>query len=198
MKFRLGFVSNSSSSSFIIGLENIPKNAEELHKMIWGERPKTLKYYDYTLDSTIAAPIAFGQIVIQSGKITQKTIIWEITSGMFEGYPKDSYGYGKAPSDIFAKEFKEKYGYEIYKRDENNPEQVKEYDKFQKLNAKEWKAHCKAVDDAAKMLWNKNSEKFKGKKLYILKFTDNESSAECVMEHGEVFKNIPHIVINKH
>jgi len=43
MKIRAGFVSNSSSSSFIVGLPQIPKSVEEMAEMIFGDK-KTFKY----------------------------------------------------------------------------------------------------------------------------------------------------------
>ncbi len=197
MKMRTGFVSNSSSSSFLIGLNGVPKNAEELHKMLWGNNPKVLEYYDYTLDTTIAAPVAFGQIVIQTGKMLQKQIIEEIRSGWFDGYPED-IGWNKKPSDKLAKDFKVKYGNEIYKYDPNNPEQVKDYNKFQAQRNKEWKQRDKDIKAAAKKLWDKKKTKFKGKKLFRLDFSDNDSHAECVMEHGNVFSKVPNIQISHH
>lgn len=37
MKIREGFVSNSSSSSFILALDTIPKSVEQMHEMLFGE-----------------------------------------------------------------------------------------------------------------------------------------------------------------
>jgi hypothetical protein len=202
MKMRMGFVSNSSSSSFLIGLDGVPKNAEELHKMLWGNKSKTFEYFDYTLDTTIAAPVAFGQIVIQSGKMLQKQIIAEIRSGWFDGYPSET-GHGKLswdkqPSEKLAKDFKAKYNQEIWHHDPKNAEQTKDYNAFQKQRNKEWKQSDRELDAAAKKLWDKKKAKFKGKKLFRLEFSDNDSHAECVMEHGDIFKKVPHIQISHH
>ena len=38
----------------------------------------------------------------------------------------------------------------------------------------------------------------KGKFIFIVSYCDNEGEFKCVMEHGEIFKNVPHIRINQH
>jgi hypothetical protein len=43
MKIRIGFVSNSSSSSFIVAFRNKPKTVEEIKKLMFGDR-RTFPY----------------------------------------------------------------------------------------------------------------------------------------------------------
>ena len=48
MKTRNGFVSNSSSSSFIIALDKLPENAEEMHEMLFkSKEEEMLQLYDF-------------------------------------------------------------------------------------------------------------------------------------------------------
>lgn len=48
MKIRSGFVSNSSSSSFIVGFRRKPKTVEELHELLFLGKPmeETMSYYN--------------------------------------------------------------------------------------------------------------------------------------------------------
>jgi hypothetical protein len=196
MKTRLGFVSNSSSSSFVIGLKAVPKTAEELHKMLWGDEPQELQHWDYTLASPVAAAVAFGQIVIQSGKMTQKEIFEEIIHGYFEDYPHESWN--NKPSDKMDHDFRAKYNKSIYDYDEDNAEESKAYTKFDAQRKKEWKQHDRDIKTAAKKYWDKNKARFKGKKLFLLSFSDNDSQAHALMEHGNVFGKVPNIQISHH
>ena len=61
MKTRNGFVSNSSSSSFIVGFDTIPKTVEELKKLLF-KNDKILSAYDIELDTQKAADIIFDDI----------------------------------------------------------------------------------------------------------------------------------------
>lgn len=58
MKFRNGFVSNSSSSSFVIAFPRIPLNIEEVQKMIFGDDPKAGLSHPYDDDWYPASQVA--------------------------------------------------------------------------------------------------------------------------------------------
>jgi hypothetical protein len=58
MKIRSGFVSNSSSSSFIIASKLPIKTAEDLEKVLFGEK-KLVTCFDYQFDSKLVAEYLF-------------------------------------------------------------------------------------------------------------------------------------------
>ena len=47
MKTRNGFVSNSSSSSFVVGFKKIPQNIEDVHELMFPEEIKVQLYEGY-------------------------------------------------------------------------------------------------------------------------------------------------------
>ena len=78
MKIRNGFVSNSSSSSFIIPLKNIPSSVEEVQRMMFGDKSEVEYMYNWgdenvKLSAYTLAEIVFNSI-IKSCKTTEEHI----------------------------------------------------------------------------------------------------------------------------
>ena len=61
MKKRLGFVSNSSSSSFIIIFDEEPKNTGDIKRMLFGDKT-IISYYDNNITTNLASDIIFKDI----------------------------------------------------------------------------------------------------------------------------------------
>ena len=67
MKVRIGFVSNSSSSSFVIPLKDIPSSVEDLQQMMYGDASEVEYMYnwdneDTRLDTRVLAEIVYKDI----------------------------------------------------------------------------------------------------------------------------------------
>lgn len=81
MKIRPGFVSNSSSSSFIIALSKKPETAEELQGVLFKSQKKFSHPYErYKLDTIDIAKTVFKD-VITAGKTTLNMMISELNTG---------------------------------------------------------------------------------------------------------------------
>lgn len=81
MKIRNGFVSNSSSSSFVVAFPRKPKTVEETLKMLFGNDVdgSVQKYNDYVLTNKQIAEIVFNDLKDQRS-ISLKQISEEFTS----------------------------------------------------------------------------------------------------------------------
>lgn len=61
MKIRSGFVSNSSSSSFIVSFDKLPENAAAVQKLLFADE-ETVKLYDYVVPTSEMAEKVWGDI----------------------------------------------------------------------------------------------------------------------------------------
>lgn len=199
MKTRQGFVSNSSSSSFVVGFKKVPKTDWELRDLLYpagkdGKRKNVSTDWseDGGLDTASAATIVFKDLQGQK-PLTAKQILEEINGGYFEGYPHIDWSNDKEP-DRIRREYKTLSGKDIY--DEGADPQW--FKKFKVAQDKEWADERAKVDAAAKEYWKKVKAQFKGLKCYRFSYSDNDGSVFATLEHGDTFRSLPHIRISHH
>ena len=90
MKTRHGFVSNSSSSSFLVLFKNVPGTVADMQKMLFGDKPYLESPYKFEGDvkypALDVATDVFNDMSRQK-PMTEREIIETIGSGWFDGYP---------------------------------------------------------------------------------------------------------------
>jgi len=91
MKTRNGFVSNSSSSSFIVAFPYIPETVEEVKQMLFGDIER-IDIYDYSITTSQMAGVVFKDM-LDSGIVNKEKIMEEVSLGQFPGCPEHDYNY---------------------------------------------------------------------------------------------------------
>ena len=171
MKHRDGYVSNSSSSSFIVAFDKVPETAEELRKMLFDDDTYHIEVPDYSED-------AYS--------------IYDISERVF----KDIQEYDEKEVDLtympdgFVDCLLTKAINKIYlKRKQEYLDQGDfSWDDYLKLMGEI--RHLKL--DAIEAFFTQSE----GKTILLLNYGDNYG--DCELEHGEIFKKLRHLRFYQH
>jgi len=169
MKTRQGFVSNSSSSSFILSIAKKPESIAEMQTLLFKDKEF---YYDpyYDGDSgyfsnrtekypaSQVAETVFDDIRDQK-PMSAEQVAEEMSSGWLDGGP--------------------------------------DYNSFKKDGNIDWKDYQKACDSFNLKCAKELITEAKGKELYVVEYSDDDSYG-CALEHGNLFDNIDNYRISKH
>ena len=177
MKIRTGFVSNSSSSSFILAFDPMPQSADELCKLLFGGWQKyvpsgSIEYNGQVYSTREIAEHIWSAIQRRKPIKHESEVILAITEGWF--------------SETSA----------VIKKYPWTPElSLEEWEKLMDKRDVELKQVAVAI---YQRIGQKIAKAFKSGKVYNLEFSDNKGDLEATIEHGDIFEYIPHIVINNH
>ena len=261
MKIRNGFVSNSSSSSFIVAFHHKPTSLEDLKLMMFGSMPGAISYDENTsLTYDEIVKVVYNDICT----ITKDKILKEL-SGKYICYVDDSisfynrtlqdgatwyidydeYGVSLATDknlrcklvqlekvvenlrknnrDEEEKLLEKNVGIRVSypTREKDDRTKYNEYQEkyikyrdtkeFKEFTSNRWKNYNKIqeqIDVIRKQMAEKDYEVFINKLksfdsttdwfITIVEYSDNDGDFYSAMEHGNIFRNIPHFVISKH
>lgn len=170
MKIRNGFVSNSSSSSFVVAFPEMPTSVEHLKKMMFGDDETFPNPYPYDDRESEYSTMKIAETVydnILTQKVNDKENIIEGFGGWLPGAPEGPDVYNR--NDLTQKE-----------KDKIWSDWDKEYDKYQK--------------DTAMAFVKKHKDMF----IYTFEYSDNDGDYFCTLEHGGIFDNLKHVKISRH
>lgn len=183
MKTRSGFVSNSSSSSFVVAFPRVPKSAKEVQEMMFGDSPFLDNPYDEEKTKTKdIAETVWGDIKPQ--KRWKEKFRNERIKETVRGISDDELNYNDftiVPDPITEVEYNGKIIVTARPR-----EQV------------DWKRYGEACDVYAQRTVKALQKDWNGKVIYVFSYGDNDGDYFSNLEHGEIFKNLPHKQISNH
>lgn len=185
MKYRNGFVSNSSSSSFIIAFKEKPSSPEELQKILFGKSEFYSSWDDAPVSTLDAAKQIYKDMVLLGKKSNAENFIEGMCQSCWSPPLKEiieELGAGTPYGETSLKEPEypthSEYGSAKYK---------KEYDKY-----------CSDQDLYLKDMANNFIKKTQGMLYFTVEYSDNDGNFFSTLEHGGTFDNIPYIRVSKH
>ncbi len=178
MKIRKGFVSNSSSSSFVIAFPHQPKSIEDLKEMMFGKQEW---HYDWISEEDVPTrPIAEKVFIKIDNKATTDQVTELLRRGWFNSYisPKLFPGHVDCWDDP---EYKA-----IVRSDPNRIEKQRIFwDKYSDIN-----------DQRARAIAEAFCKGFENTYIVVMEFSDN--AGEAIEEHTDIFRRLEHIRTSYH
>lgn len=171
MKIRDGFVSNSSSSSFIIGFSQVP-DAEYLKKLLYDDKDSYMGVYQ---DAPFSTDTLVSMIMAE---LEGKTPINDM-KGIVEAIGDDASDWDTHPD----------YGYWNVQKEDRLKKGTPEYEAA-------WEKHNQeTIESALEMAKSIHDPDLV---FYSLSFADEDGSVGCELEHGSTWDRLPHLRFSHH
>lgn len=168
MKARFGFVSNSSSSAFVVAFPTVPKDKWELLRMMFPNGETMIEAYGDPVATASVADTVWNDMKNQK-PMTFDEIAEEISTGEFSGNPDYYYDYVSWDKDMTRKE-----------------------------RQAAWAKYEEASQEAAKRLAEVFVGANTGSTFFRFSYADGNGPYYCTLEHGEIFRNLGHLQISHH
>jgi hypothetical protein len=210
MKIRNGFVSNSSSSSFLVVFPEKITNVEQLRKYLWteknSERIKDTYYFDESCKYAYVG-MTFEEFKLQAEKVILKEINEQTpnnklnvlsnfeSDSWFDGNILNIMGLEVSSTEELNEKIKEYKNLE--KEIENFSWEDNNYDEFEKLEDKKTDLYYMDYIISTFDEIDTHLSKYDGV-FYSFSYSDEDGRFFSLMEHGGVFNELFTLVESKH
>ena len=176
MKLKCDFITNSSSSSFIVAWPTKIKEYGDVKQFMMFTEQAQVVFEDAKKKNKEMEDGLIQGLIIDDSEQILNMVTEEISNGYFEGC--DSY--------FDDKEFQEICRVDI-ETEEHREKSRKFYEKVEEKNKK-----------TARGLAEKFVSKNKGKFLYFFSYSDNDGEFYSKMEHDDIFSKLEYLRISHH
>lgn len=176
MKIRSGFVSNSSSSSFVLAMDKDVNSVEKLQRKLFGLAKYYHGLYGEAIESNILAHIIWHDMCEASAHYAYE--------GQWAEYTRNEIAEAFVNGDL--------PGADRIK----GPSPIGRY-KNQKSLDKAWETYHNRLYKIARKVSDEFLDKHVDSAIYMLKYSDHYAIGAAI-EDGDVFKNIPHVKDSHH
>lgn len=168
MKTRNGFISNSSSSSFVIALDKKPASIDDIYTIFGLEK-----------GGVYHGPYSKG--AFPNDQVAQ-SLFNEITGPLDKKELSEEFRYDH---DVNMDDFRTQGKIRL----EGGKAYKEPYD---------WDAYEKACKESSMKKNKQFVDRHPGKLFFNATYTDNEGAFGCAMEHGHIWNRVPHCKISHH
>ena len=179
MKIRTGFVSNSSSSSFVVAFPHNPKSVADLKQMMFGKQEWHYAGIYGSKNSDVSTQqIAESVFADIKRKATKKQVYESIRNGWFKPYIIPEMFPGHHMSETSHLSFQ-------------NEDERKEIQRI-------WKEDEEINDKRANAIADGFVRAYDDKYIVVLSYCDEEGGWQSILEHSDIFYRLNHIITSYH
>jgi len=208
MKIRMGFVSNSSSSSFIVAFDKKPESVEEVERLL--DLPEHVCCYDNVAHGHDVAHRVFSDVESNPGSAELEEELTRLFSAYIEDYSPPRYGSSdsvkRSLPQYLPKEgealFNKYWELRLEHKEASEigwSQRLSESERREK-NDKSWKLLDEVSEVARELapLVVREFLRVHEKSFILIAEYEDHSTLEAIMEHGNIFAKLEHIRVSHH